>query len=158
MNIFKNAFNEALEQYYRLADLDGEAYKKALYAIVMHCQEAIAANRRDGDALVLLANAYYLVAITAVPGQHDHDMTLRAAHVIQHWFQTRPKTKPVIAENARKLDVAIRDASSIVLKRDPAATAAYLAILPPGHLEDSLRDRLAVSTTLFPAAFGMGSR
>lgn len=141
-------FNHALDYYNGLAGLQGDQRKKSLYEIVRWCQQALQLNRRNGDAQVLLANAYFLVSQETNPP--DRDMLLRAAHLLYAWGLTQPPTRVQVVENAHVLKSAIQRAAAAVLGKTEVQVAQYVSVLPPGHLEDAVRDRLSVSALLFP--------
>jgi hypothetical protein len=59
----RDPFNEALEHYRRLYSIeDPSAYREELAEIIRLCQLGIEKQRGNGDAYVLLANAYLLAS------------------------------------------------------------------------------------------------
>jgi hypothetical protein len=146
-------FNKALEQYKSLPYLDDDGYRRALYQIVLHCQNALNSRSNDGDSLVLLSNAYFLISMYVKPGEYDHDMLLRAARLITHWTNTHPISSAEAAINGKKLFSSISEKLSGVLSKTPEQAMSYVSLLPPGQLNDALKDRLSVGMLLYPERF-----
>lgn len=84
-------WNEARDHYARLRHLFNEPgrYRFELGEVIRLCQWAIAANRKDGDAHVLLANAYSLLDSQVTHTSAEPFKYLRwAASILQHWHDT----------------------------------------------------------------------
>jgi hypothetical protein len=64
-NSKKHPFNQASNLYDQLRNLDtsGDEYDRVVGEIIKLCCNAISLNQNDGDAHVLLANAYLLVVV-----------------------------------------------------------------------------------------------
>lgn len=146
-------FNMALEQYKSLPYLNDEGYRRALYQMVLHCQNALNSHSNDGDSLVLLSNAYFLISMYVKPGQYDYDMLLRAARVVTFWANLQPTTGSEAQANGKKLYAAISEKLAETLSKTPEEAMTYVSLLPPGQLNDALKDRLAVGMLLYPEKF-----
>ena len=80
-------YNQALGHFRKLRDVEqsGPVYVSNLMMIVRLCQLTLKQRPADGDAHVLLANAYLLLALDAVLGPAYDFSILRGAAVIFHW-------------------------------------------------------------------------
>jgi len=84
-------FNKALEHYSRLRGLQDspERYSSELLEVIRLCQKALHRLPTDGDAYVMLANGYQLMAIEAqIAGNlQGYDLSMRlAGAVIYEWM------------------------------------------------------------------------
>jgi len=87
-----NLFNEAAKHYrnlrYIAAD-DDATERLELLEIIRLCQMEIQKNKGNGDAHVLLANAFSIASLSAGPLYHDSPahayLLTRACAVICHW-------------------------------------------------------------------------
>ncbi len=96
----ERSFAHALDAYEKLQGVDTATtgYLEALSDIVCFCQEAIALDRRHGDAYVLLAHAFYLWHVAIYPIT-DNKLPLRlAAATIQYWCD-QPVGQPPWTQN-----------------------------------------------------------
>lgn len=99
----ERAFAYALDAYKGLrgTGIEATGYLEALSDIITSCQEAIALDRRHGDAYVLLAQALYLWHLAIYP-MTDNKLPLRlAAATIQYWCD-QPVAKPPWTQNVDK--------------------------------------------------------
>jgi hypothetical protein len=84
----RDPFNEALAHYRQLHSMDDPcAYREGLAEIVRLCQLGIQKQKGNGDAYVLLANAYLLAAGEVRPkdGSHYEYFLSRACAVAFQW-------------------------------------------------------------------------
>jgi len=81
----KFPFNQANEHFrnLRLYESGSPQYINAILEIIRLCQMAILSNKHDGDAHVLLANAYLLATCRCTYGKGYPYFLARAAAVIQ---------------------------------------------------------------------------
>jgi tetratricopeptide (TPR) repeat protein len=88
-------FNEAVDHYQKLRYVilmkEPAKYQAELIEIIRLCQLGIARQRRNGDAYVLLANAYYLAALHTLSEGYKYCLP-RAAAVIYEWKSNHPPT------------------------------------------------------------------
>lgn len=87
----KNAYNKAVDSFHKLRKYppDSPSYERTLLDVIRYSKEAINKNRNDGDAHILLANAYYLASMTDFPSDNFSRYFPLAAAVIYEW-KTRP--------------------------------------------------------------------
>ncbi|MCB0211522.1 MAG: tetratricopeptide repeat protein [Anaerolineae bacterium] len=87
-------FNQALNEFRKLHNLqdDNGSFIITAIEVIRLCQLAIHKSNSDGDAHVLMANAYYLAAMT-IPGEGHTYCLPRAAAVIYQWKTNRLYTK-----------------------------------------------------------------
>ncbi|MCB0174216.1 MAG: tetratricopeptide repeat protein [Anaerolineae bacterium] len=87
-------FNQALSEFRKLHNLrdDTERFIITVLEVIRLCQLAIQKSKSDGDAHVLLANAYYLAALTILGEGYAYCLP-RAAAVIYQWKTNRLYTK-----------------------------------------------------------------
>jgi hypothetical protein len=94
-NIQNHPFNRAAKRFRQLRYLEqsGWEYWRTIIEIIKLCWEAIGLNKYDGDAHVMLANAYLLAAFGAFqefkPEGYIHNMSCCAA-IIYEW-KTNPR-------------------------------------------------------------------
>lgn len=88
-------FNLAREEFNKLRYLssDEAAYNEALVGVIYHSQAAISKRSTDGDAHVILANAYMLGALNGAFSDAYAWFLSRAAAVIHEWKDRRFRTK-----------------------------------------------------------------
>jgi len=101
------SFNKALEHFQNLRHVEsGTAqYVNTMLEIIRLCQIAIEENKNDGDAHVLLGNAYLLATLSSVFGKGYSFFLARAAAVIQATREGRMYIKN--SENGEKVYQAI---------------------------------------------------
>jgi tetratricopeptide (TPR) repeat protein len=84
-------WNEARDHYARLRHLFNEPgrYRFELGEVIRLCQWVIAADKKDGDAFVLLANAYSLLDTQVAHASVEPHKYLRwSGSLLQHWLDT----------------------------------------------------------------------
>ncbi|MDO8970765.1 MAG: hypothetical protein Q7U74_08765 [Saprospiraceae bacterium] len=89
--------NEAIEHFTRLRFLmdTPPRYRFELGEVIRLCQWSIAADNRQGDAYVLLANAYSLLdSQTKTTASEPHFYMCWAGAIIQHWNDTPLRQYP----------------------------------------------------------------
>lgn len=89
--------NDAIGHYSRLRFLthDLPRYRFELGEVIRLCQWSIAADHKNGDAYILLANAYSELDSNVQFGASDHFQYMRwAAAIIQHWSDTPLRNFP----------------------------------------------------------------
>lgn len=82
-----NDYDKALDYYMRLRNFqpNSKQHFEILLNVIKHAKIAISRNNRSGDAHILLANAYYLAALSNFPGDNYSRYLPLAAAVIYHW-------------------------------------------------------------------------
>jgi len=103
-------FNEAVEHYQKLRYLGRQPRRlqEEILEVIRLTQAALAKDRRNGDAMVLLAHALLLASWQALPvSEEGHVYFLtRAATVIAYWPSTPTHTRN--KENGEMVDSRIR--------------------------------------------------
>lgn len=91
----KHPYNRAVNQFRQLRrySQDSPKYKKALFEVIRLTKEALRKNKRDGDAHVLLANAFYLAAFMDFTSDNVSRYLPLAAAVIFEWKSSPMYTK-----------------------------------------------------------------
>ncbi len=97
-------FNQA-NQHWKLhqeAVLAGDEAKnlREILEVVRYCQQAIAADRRESSAYVLLTNALLVARLDRPDDQATDPLRKYAAAVIHKWWATAPKEYPWIKSDA----------------------------------------------------------
>lgn len=85
--MFKKPYNKALDNFrmIRRHEPGSPPYEKALFNTIRYAKEALAKNKNDGDAHILLANAYYLACLLDFPSDNFSRYLPLAAAVIYEW-------------------------------------------------------------------------
>lgn len=88
-------YNQALDHFRKLRDLSTSdpAYLSNIMAIIRLCQLAIRQRPTDGDAHILLANAYLLTALSEPFGDLYAFALARGAAAIHQWKSVPMKSK-----------------------------------------------------------------
>jgi hypothetical protein len=113
------AFNQAVDVYKRLrgADIRTAEYLEDLSRVISSCQKAISLDCRNGDAHVLLANAFYLLHVAIYPMTRNEFPLRLAAATIQHWCD-QPAGQPPwtrdVDTGCRTYEVIARTLSGIL--------------------------------------------
>lgn len=91
----KHPYNKATKHYGKLRNYskDSPKYKETLLKVIRFTKEAIKKNKYDGDAHVLLANAYYLASLMDFPSDNYSRYLPLAAAIIFEWKSTPMYTK-----------------------------------------------------------------
>ena len=126
----KDPYNKALQHYRKLRryPLDSAKYEKALLNVIRLCKESLRKNKRDGDAHVLLANAYFLASKLDFPSDNYSRYLPLAAAIIFEWKSTPMYTKS--KENGEIIYKGVND------DLDREFPDWYGVIKPEGTLED----------------------
>ena len=91
----KHPNSKAVDHFRKLGRFsqDSPKYKETLLEVIRFAKEAIRKNKSDGDAHVLLANAYYLASLMDFPSDNYSRYLPLAAAVIFEWKSTPMYTK-----------------------------------------------------------------
>ena len=92
----RRLYNQAVSKFMNLhlhKTVNPAGYKQMLLEIIELLQETLKKDKRNGDAYVMLANAYYLITLPPFDGRNYSIYMPLAAAVVSHWKNSRFYTK-----------------------------------------------------------------
>lgn len=146
-----NEYNLAMETYNKLKITSGDEYKFNLFNVVRHCLLALLKNKKDGDALVLLTNAYILVSQhTNEKSQDFEEMILCAEILMQYLKKNNFSCKKESHNNGTILNNLINEALQKLKNTNKNLEIQRTEPLSSNRLQRALSDDTTVNRILFP--------